>query len=881
MLDVKKLITGFLILALGASASAWILSAGTNPFQVSSSGPGTGVYSSSTVSGSAFAESNSEPQDIETLLAGGLPSSTEAALSDPNNLTAAMGDSLLDGLVSANPDGIQTDDNGDGEVNQPDNQAILTELAGDQAAQNIQSPNWDIEVAEDEASMKISQKPTHNDIEGYMSSFNDINQKYFIQTGLVQAAENASTTDVADLVLDPSTIMGSAPEISGALTAALQMNVPAPFAPFQKSFIKLLVYEKNTALLFNSISTDPARSVLALDVEENSYDAAVDKFNTERENLLSANIVAMESNPSERNDLQSRIVAFVNNLDGMFSVQSAHAQTPAACEAAEAVENAKEAARDQAALAAKLSAVNSANAGVATGNAVISVPVSEKALDTIEQSNADLQVQQLTQVMDQAIAAETTACVIPSSMTWGTYLLNLAKNIGLQILKNTLLAQLQHHIVKWIQGSGAPMFVQNWANDLANAGIMSATNWINGNFSCIGTAQMPRIQIVLNALYKPGNNACAAQFASQLSSANLTSFMKNFTSGGFVSFGQTLLPSNNFYGGLIFTAQNAQQASQQAKSVFTIKTTSQQGMKGSETCGDSPSDNPQGFHCVDANNKISYPSGGSCPSGTTQVQNLGSCADGSNPTTQSPALISGAALGSGVTMGGKQILSANDVGGIVAAFANSLINAITSQIVSSASGAINGVLNGTPIMSVNPDSLLSATSTNSALMCSPASATASAGATTLFTASGGFDSNGNVPTYYWQSSDGQSGSGPMFSPTYTTPGNYTITLGDSNGDASTTCSVGQSSSTPVACSPNTQTITFASSTGQSSVTVSAQGGAASTSSSPSYIWTAPGSVSTTISYPGFQAVYNTTGTFNISVLDSVDNSTSTCQVILQ
>jgi hypothetical protein len=872
MLDVKKLITGFLILALGASASAWILSYSTNPFQGASSDSGVSSSSSATVPSNAFATNNSEPDDIAALLAGELPSSTEVALNDPNNLTAAMGNSLLDGLVSANPDGIQTDSDGNGQVAEPDNQAILAELSENPAAQDVAIPDWDTEVAKDNASIKISSKPSSQDIINYLNSFNEINDKYFLQTGLAQTAATSPSPDVPDAVLNPSTIIGASPEISEALSDALQMNIPAPFATFQKSWIKLLVYEKNTALLFNSISTDPARSVLALNVEENHYNNAVNNFNAAREGVLGENIVSMGASPSEQNHIAELI-------DSIFSIKSANAQVgTAACATAAGAAGA--------AGAGGAAGGAGAGGGASAAASLITVPVSD-AVGTAAIVAA------VTANTAAHTAAITASCSAVNEMSWGTYLLKLAENIGLQVLKNTLIAQLQSHIVKWIQGSGAPLFVQNWADDLANAGIMSATNWINGNFSCIGTSQMPRIQIVLNALYKPGNNACAAQFASQLSSANLTNFMKNFENGGFVSFGQTLLPSNNFYGGLIFTAQNAQQASQQAKSLFSIKTTSQQGMKGGEVCGDGSNPNGTYYECYGAGDNADWKSSNAGDQAKCQSQggewdqnsNNGQCTNGSTPTTQAPALLTGQALGSGVSIGGHQILSATDVGGLVAAFANSLISAVTSQIVKAASGAINGAINGsggTSLMSINPDSLLSPTSTtNSALVCSPTNATAAPGAPALFTASGGFDSNGNIPTYYWYSSDGQSVSGPMFSPSYTAAGNYTITLGDSNGDASTTCYVAQASSTPVSCSPNTQTLTFATSTGQTSVTVSAQNGAVGTSSAPSYAWTAPGAISTTISYPGFQATYNTTGTFNISVIDSADNSSSTCQVILQ
>jgi hypothetical protein len=57
-----------------------------------------------------------------------------------------------------------------------------------------------------------------------------------------------------------------------------------------------------------------------------------------------------------------------------------------------------------------------------------------------------------------------------------------------------------------------------------------------------------------------------------------------------------------------------------------------------------------------------------------------------------------------------------------------------------------------------------------------------------FTASGGtFDTSGNSPSYNWQSSDGQTGTGMEFDVTYNATGTYTITLTDTAGDAAATC----------------------------------------------------------------------------------------------
>lgn len=127
MPDVKKLITSFLILALGASTSAWILSSNTS----GSSGIFSNVQGQSamqSLGNNAFANTGGVPQDITDLMAEEAASSTEIALNDPNNITAALGSSVIDGLSSANPDGVQTDDNGNGQINTPNNEQMLAEL---------------------------------------------------------------------------------------------------------------------------------------------------------------------------------------------------------------------------------------------------------------------------------------------------------------------------------------------------------------------------------------------------------------------------------------------------------------------------------------------------------------------------------------------------------------------------------------------------------------------------------------------------------------------------------------------------------------------------------------------------------------------------------
>ena len=735
MLDVKKLIVGFLILALGASMSAWILSGATNNSSVVSVAQNPAAQP---LTNNAFTETTSSvPDDVAALLEGQLPSSTEAALNDPNNLTAALGNSMLDGLISANPDGIQTDSDGNGEISQPDDQAILAELSGNQAAQNLSVPNWDAEVVADQAKIRTSPTSSYQSMADYLNSFSDINNKYFVQSGLQQIADDASTTDPSDLVVDPTVITTANSMIPLALVGAMQLKVPAPFAAFQKSWIKLLVYEKNTAASLNIISTDPARAVLTFSLEQNNYDAAIAEFSTTFQKVLKEeNLSVGSSNGIEKDGL----AVFVNNIN-IFSIKTAQA--------------------------------------VGVG-----VPVYDP-------------------VVQAAVHAGTAS---QSSVGWGTFFKNLAIDIGLQILKNTLIAQLQSHVIKWIQGSGAPMFVQNWADDFANAAIMSATNYINSNFACIGTTQLPHIQLIMNAIYKPGNNVCAAQFASNLSQANLTSFLNNFQNGGFLTFSQTLMPSNDFYGGLFFTAQGAGQAAKQSQSLFSVKTTAQQGFKGVEICADGS--NPNGAHSVAFVGPLAP--GESAPPPTT-VANNGLCNNGQPPTTQSPGQSTGMMLNQSLGTAPKLIAGATTIDGIINAFTISLINALASTLVTTASGAINGEIN--TLSTVNTSALDAAgaattaasSSLSTTLSCTPASQSISQDSeAVLFALGGTYGTSGNEPNYTWTSSDGQVGAGEEFDIICNDPNACTITLSDDAGDSSATCLV-TLTSVAVAAAPATTT----------------------------------------------------------------------------
>jgi hypothetical protein len=394
----------------------------------------------------------------------------------------------------------------------------------------------------------------------------------------------------------------------------------------------------------------------------------------------------------------------------------------------------------------------------------------------------------------------------------GEMIWQYVQDIILQILKNTLISFIQNKVLKWIQGSGAPMFIQNWASDLVNAGEMSAINAINSNYACVNpNTVFPRVQIILNAIYKPGNNVCAMQFQSALSSGNLTNFFSNFSNGGFVTFGQTLMPSNDFYGGLFFTAQNAGKAAQQSQGVFSLKTTAQQGWQGVEKCADGSDPHGISKFCTQEGTTVegSVNADGTCASGWTLQSraNNGQCADGSDPTTNSPGQITGQVFKTGMEGSPELITAANSIVGILNAMLSSLLNGLASMAVSAGSSAVAGATGigsgssgGSGVMGFSPSNSGPSGPALPGVSCLPAYQdiafpTSTNQASVPFYAQGGAtDSAGNQPTYSWSAPGSVSGSGGLnagdpFTAIYDATGTYSISVVASTDNSNSTCTL--------------------------------------------------------------------------------------------
>jgi hypothetical protein len=714
MLDIKKLITGFLILALGASTAAWILSSATNPQNIGVSSVNGASYNTTTPSSDSDAFYQSQVSDVP------MPSD-ETSSSSPNNLTDSVANAVVDGIVAANPNGFQTDENGNPSIAVPDDQTIADAIQNNTALNSITMPDWDTEVADLQGKIKtVSYSSTT--ATNYATNVAGITNSQFVKTGLNGMAQDGSLPSDESSVLSAGKLAAS-----HTLSGVLALSVPAPFVDYQKSLVKMLVYEKDLAELTQNISGDPALTAVILQAKENDYLDAIQQFNNQGQKLNNA-LVAY-------GDPQNNAGALVSFLDSVFFINKAEAV----------------------------------------------IPVTDwlAKVETALASTADI------------------------SNAWARFFATLAKDMALQIVKNMLMALVQQKVLAYIQGSGAPRFVTDAATAAVNAAEMSALGAINKNFSCISVQAMPRISVLLKALYKPGNNACAAQFQSQLSSANLTNFYNNFASGGFVTFATTLQPSNYFYGGFWDLSQQAGQSAKQGVNLLNVKTTASQGFSNAEQCADNSNPNGSHWECYGAGGSADWAMSGGAGSSDyavcikdgddpEEVPNAGKCSSGKDPTVTMPGIINKSSLDSALDSHPKLIAAANSIAGIINAAASSLIMGLVNQGIMSATQAFSGALTDGGLTSINPATITASVATSTVsipLSCTPATSTLEAPSveTSFFANGGTYNANGIAPTYSWLSSDGRIGAGSEFDIVYNATGTYTVSLSDSAGDATTTC----------------------------------------------------------------------------------------------
>jgi hypothetical protein len=734
MIDVKKLITGFLILATAAVCSGLIFSltsvapnvatVATPQVTIGEIGNGAGMNNN------AFLPTEDQVAEATAILAPDLASSTMTVTStDPTNLTDALASQFVNGVVSANPSGPSgVDADGNPVLTDPDINAIAAAVAGTSATKDLSIPNWDTEAA----AIPVAVTPSSpaaltnygTDVDNTLNSHVNAQVQSII----------SSTTDSAT----PSDLSYVQSQIQNTLQDVASLKVPAPAVAYHKSLLAELVYQKNMAQLSALAQTDPVKASIIFQEEQQKFSAVQQNLLTQAQDLASKSLSLQEPVQHSRGNM---LLSFINNT---FEVPHAQAQWP----------------------------------------------VFDPATWSLIEAN------QLEDIGDQ--------------------LEGILKNTLLQILKNTLIALVQSKVLKWVQGSGAPRFITNWGTQMVNAAQQSALNQINSQITSgcnVYSGFAPQISVNLKSLYVPAtNSACANQFAAALGANSFQKFYSDFSSGGFIAYGASTLPSGNISASQFFQAQKTDLAYRNQQAATVAQTQTSQGFTGDAMCDDHS--NPKGTSqtCeMDGGGEYVVPAGGQCAAGDklVTVPNNGLCADGSQPIVQTPSAVTGFNLdtaGQGTT---QEIAAANDIIGLLNSVLSSLVLGLANAAVTAAGQVVNQTLTSQSPSGISAGAASTPAPTAPQLACNPTSqtifamsATSTVGSSTIVvptstipasvTAAGGTpDANGNIPTYSWSASNGTSGSGPLFSDAFATPGTYTITLTDSTNDAPATCTVVQ------------------------------------------------------------------------------------------
>ncbi len=319
MIDVKKLITGFLILAIALGASALIVSTVGNSVQATGSEQAQvqatisdTPTSSNPVQNNAFVvqSNNQVSAAIETAAANAaaILATTSAPLSDSSNLTDALADSYLGGVIGTNPNGPTYDTNGDPVLTQPDVTGIVNVVANSSATQELQIPDWDIEAASQPVRIAAASNPAA--VESYGKALEGVLSAH-IDDRVKSILNNSGDADTSDLAYIQS-------QMQQTLGDTLALQTPSQLVPFQKDMVKIFVYDKNFFQLLTLAQTDPVKASLIFQTEDSKFQLAEQKLQEDSQ-AIANNAVSLQG----KDDSQNGLLAIVDNILG---IPTAHAQ---------------------------------------------------------------------------------------------------------------------------------------------------------------------------------------------------------------------------------------------------------------------------------------------------------------------------------------------------------------------------------------------------------------------------------------------------------------------------------------------------------------------------------------------------------------------------
>ncbi len=489
--DIKKIITGFLVLSIvtGVLTLAVFNFTGSQPAASPNLISAVGENSLS-VASSALVESLPE-----TNVQAGMQTKNPAAVStaglaaDNSNLTQNFARVFTQEVLDNNPGGPQTDLNGQQTLNLP------TENYAQELIQKALATTT-IEIDEEipASAIKIKSFYAPDDLANYFESVNKILADVSSSTASLNIANQSSTPEILTL---------SQLIFESAFQKLKDISVPQPLAEMHKTILKFFGNQNKVLEIASGYQSDPLKAVLVLQSNSQLVERDLGNFQNEFQKIKP--VLASENYlKNSRDDLSI--------LQKLLGVEVAYA-----------------------------------------------IPVTEVGA-----------------ALAAAIAqvADWVTSLAKDAAQW-------AYDTALRIAVKLLIDTFQNQVVNWIAGNGDPKFITNWSgflSDVANKAIGQSIYQV-APFLCSGIGPLLRIAVTPVPAIDTSVRCTLNQVVK-----NVTDFYNSFQNGGWVAYGATLQPGNNFFGNLIQLNDVITRKAAEAVGTAQSKAIAGQGFKGITKC---------------------------------------------------------------------------------------------------------------------------------------------------------------------------------------------------------------------------------------------------------------------------------------------------------
>jgi len=761
MVDVKKLVTGFLILASVAGSLAFVFSgSGLNPRGAADTNQAEITAESQTqIPTNAFVKTDGQGGQISANSAASSPLKDLPPVANSSNLTENLAQNLTRELLQSNPSGPQ-DAAGEQNLIMPSDTKLTAaadkSIAGFAAQGSYAILNFDEKIKDEE--IKILSNFGPNDVSKYLGTINGILEKTIASPEVNKLAE-----------AEPSMESVSAMQLiyESAMNEVRSTPAPAPMAQAHKQILALLANREKFIGIAAGAEEDPLKTLVAVQATQNKIGEVLRRDSQDLENEL------------EKIDFQ-KISSRESGAGSLATIRSIF--------------------------------------GIEKAEAFIAVPT-----DCLGPSCMAFQKTSL--VIQAKTSAVTWANLLRKIWEWlQVFLTEKLKQTLINLVQKNILGWLQHNgsprfVTNWTQ-TLTSNFIRGGVAALQNNAL---PNTCGAFRPLISDILSPNYGNSARNMSSPGlsrTGGCSLE-RTVGDVQKFYSDSSNFSSGGgWLAYGTSLTASNNYYGSLFAAGVVADTAAKNAQEAAKNEAVANKGYTGTAVCDDGSDPNGISYIC-----EVSFGVTRVMPEGSGQAQcedgsapisqpNNGSCADGSDPKIATPGSTVADISSQGTRAQIDRIVNANNLFGLLTGFASSYLSKLIDSGSKSIDSGIRGISPGdvgeTPANTAPPtaaaasnascDNLaepqLSECLNNTAqgipytppaqpqLTCNPSSQAVGAGESASFSATGGDGVN-----YAWSAQGGSpsSGTGSSFDTSYSSLGSQTVTV--SSGGRSAGCYV--------------------------------------------------------------------------------------------